>query len=214
MRALIEERASPFASPTGPPVAAVVVFLGSKPGGDNPVDSADFPQFPRVEQVMQLFIGGAGAQLKHHAELQAAVGPVRLNHLQCILFVDGHRLVAHHMDSGSKGINGDGRMGIVGCGDDDGIHQAGCEHRLVVIEGRHLEESRRTVSRIRANVAYGGHLIVFRTPGGTPVAGSHDPRANDSKTNLIHGLPSLCIIPATLHFRGLAEGERAVHRSF
>ncbi len=120
MGALIEQDAAAFALPGRPPGAGIIISLGAKPCGNDPVDAAEGTNFTGGNQPFKFFVNGLGALVEHSGE-DLFFGLVSGDEFFAIGFVNGNRFFYKDVESGLQGGDTDGGMEIMRGSDQNGV---------------------------------------------------------------------------------------------
>ena len=100
-------------------------------------------------------------------------------------FVHGDRLLGEDMESLAEGVYADRRVEVVGCGDDDGVHEARADELLALGE---LHDVLPLCELALVNVANRRQLGSFDLVGleVSPMMAPHPPDSDDPDSYFIH----------------------------
>ena len=120
VRALVEQHTAAFTGPGRSPCARIIVRLGTVPAGDDPVDPFDLAVFSALDQFPHFAEDAVGALVEHHGKGHIAFCS-NFVHLPDRFCVDAGGFFAHDVQSLFHRLDGQDRVLIVGCCDDDGV---------------------------------------------------------------------------------------------
>ncbi len=147
VRTLVEQNPAAFANPGCAPAAGIVIGLGAVPVSDNPVDAADFAEFPALNHFAQFAVKAVGALVVHN-RVHFITFRGKLIGLPDIFCENPGGFFRQRMQAFVQRVHGIDRMEIMGCRDNDRVTGAGIHQFLRRIEAKYLRQ--RVFHRLKA----------------------------------------------------------------